>query len=323
VLSNSSDIYMAVRKTDSAYARYKKMLSINDVHAKKFAYKRLAEYYLMKNDAARSLNCVNGYEQMLDSISEQNATEELARMDAIFNNQQKEQQINQLKETNSDYQEFVIVICFVVAFVFFGCVGFYFYLRSRRLSIRIKVEHKQQLDQDEYEQTDVFIKQNKEHIDEIERSITINNDDEDKVRILKELLRKLLSVNEISLLLKKDRERNRNGLKDTEEYKMLNDRLKNAAITNKKLSSDEWRRLEKVINERVENFKQRIEAICRLSEQEYRVCMLLKMEIEPSAIADITNRTRGAISLTRRRLYERAFGQKSGPDAWDRFILSL
>ena len=70
--------------------------------------------------------------------------------------------------------------------------------------------------------------------------------------------------------------------------------------------------------------KQLINENCRVSEHEYRVCMLIKLGIPLSCIAEITNKSRRAISLTRRRLYERAFGkEKNAAECWDKFILSL
>lgn len=287
VLSISADIYKAAGMTDSAYARYKRMMSIDDVHAKKFAFKRLADYYLMKNDAARSLSCTKGYEQMLDSISAQSATEELARMDAVFRNQQNEQQISRLKADKSNYQNIVIAVCAVVTFFILACLVIFFYLKMRRLSIRIKVELGQRVTQDEHEHTDEFMRQSKESL----RGSHL--------------------------------ERIRRELQETDEYKMLNRRLQDESVTNKKLSTDEWRRLEEAVGRYADNFRQSIETVCRLSDHEYKVCLLLRLGIRPSGIAEIMNKTSGAISLIRQRLYERAFDQKASPDAWDSFIFSL
>lgn len=318
----SADIYRATGNVDSAYSICNKLLTMDDIHIKKSALKRLAELYIMKNDASRSLSCVKGYEDMLDSISANNATEELARMDAVFHNQQKEKQISQLKIDKANYQKFFITVCSLIGIVTLGCVIFMLYLRAKRLNVRIKIERKRRLDQDEYERTDEFIRKNKEKIKELEHRITLGSD-EDEVAALKNLQKKLRSLNEVSMLRKQEHDKAQSELRNTDEFRMLKRKIGDKALTNKKLPQEEWLSLENAICSRVKDFKKRIEEVCRISDQEYKVCLLLKMQIAPSDIANITNKTRGAISLTRQRLYELAFGQKSSPDGWDKFILSL
>lgn len=322
VMLISADIYKATGNVDTAFSIYNKILAVDNIHTKKAALKRLAEVYIMKNDASNSLKCVKAYENTLDSISAKNATKELARMDAIFHNQQKEKQISQLKIYKANYQKFFITVCALAGIVFLGCVILVLYLRTKRLNVKIKIERKQRLDQEEYERTEEFIQHNKEKIEEIEQSIATEND-KNEIETLKNLQKKMRSLNEVSMLRKEEHDKIQEELKNTEIFRILKSKIDDKTLTNKKLSQDEWHNLENAICSRVKDFKKRIEGVCRISDQEYKVCLLLKMQITPSDIASITNKTRGAISLTRQRLYERAFGQKSSPDSWDKFIHSL
>lgn len=144
------------------------------------------------------------------------------------------------------------------------------------------------------------------------------------VTVNTEKRRKLNLINQLIETKEEKRKQILDELHNTDIYKTINKRLKDRDVRNKRLSDDEWREIEAEICSRIRNFKQLINENCRVSEHEYRVCMLIKLGIPLSCIAEITNKSRSAISLTRRRLYERAFGkEKNAAECWDKFILSL
>jgi hypothetical protein len=89
------------------------------------------------------------------------------------------------------------------------------------------------------------------------------------------------------------------------------------------ITEDDWEELERTVLATYPNFRTRLFDLCRLSSHDYHVCLLLKMGLRPSDIARLTARSDEAISSTRRRLYERVFGQKGTPQQWDEVILSL
>ena len=60
-----------------------------------------------------------------------------------------------------------------------------------------------------------------------------------------------------------------------------------------------------------------------MNTQEYHICLLLKCNISPSNIALLTNRSKEAITAARRRLYERAKGEKGTPSNWDLIIKEM
>jgi hypothetical protein len=60
-----------------------------------------------------------------------------------------------------------------------------------------------------------------------------------------------------------------------------------------------------------------------MSELEYQVCLLIKLRIAPSDIADVLARDASTISTVRSRLYNKVFGQKGGAREWDSFIMSI
>lgn len=60
--------------------------------------------------------------------------------------------------------------------------------------------------------------------------------------------------------------------------------------------------------------------IPKLSEQEWRMCCLIKMEVPPSTAAMLLCCTNQAISMRRVRLYQKITGEKGTPELCDSFI---
>ncbi len=89
------------------------------------------------------------------------------------------------------------------------------------------------------------------------------------------------------------------------------------------MSHSDWDALEQAVLTTYPLFQQRLYELCRLSDHEYHVCLLLKIGFKPSDIARLTIRSDEAISSTRRRLYQRAFGKKGSPSEWDELIRTL
>lgn len=104
---------------------------------------------------------------------------------------------------------------------------------------------------------------------------------------------------------------------------IINDKTDNAGhTTQEKLTADDWAALDKGVNMIYPGFKQRL-LTKKLSEQEYRICLLTKAGVSPTGIARLTHKDRAAISNARSRLYKKFFDQKGNCEAWDEFIRSL
>ena len=101
--------------------------------------------------------------------------------------------------------------------------------------------------------------------------------------------------------------------------KILND----PTNINKNLSDLDWKELETTIETLFPHFRDRIEMVCKLSQQKYRICLLTKLDLQEVAIAQLTQRTKQAIDMAAKRLYKEAFDEEGGAIGWKNFILSL
>lgn len=89
------------------------------------------------------------------------------------------------------------------------------------------------------------------------------------------------------------------------------------------MSSNEWKELHALFSKYIPHFQNSLKELTPLSETEWRVCMLLKLNIAPSSIAILMSKTPGAISSVRERLYKKVFGKRGSTKDWDDFIKSI
>ena len=83
----------------------------------------------------------------------------------------------------------------------------------------------------------------------------------------------------------------------------------------------DWEELLQAFNRAYPDFRERLKRkIPKLSEQEWRMCCLIKMEVPPSTAAMLLCCTNQAISMRRVRLYQKITGEKGTPELCDSFI---
>ena len=99
--------------------------------------------------------------------------------------------------------------------------------------------------------------------------------------------------------------------------RLLND------VRQEAFTDDDFHELESVIEQSHPGFLFQLQDFCRLSPQERRVCLLLKAEVPPVGIAQLTAHSKQSVTNTRSRLYKKAFGRAGTPAEWDEFVHSL
>jgi len=92
---------------------------------------------------------------------------------------------------------------------------------------------------------------------------------------------------------------------------------------NKPLPQGFWPEVEALVESGCEHFRLKLERLCKISDMEYRVCLLLKLGFEPMKISVLTARARNSISMLRKRLYLKAFGQEGTAEEWDKVVNNL
>ncbi|MCQ2266143.1 MAG: hypothetical protein MJZ40_00345 [Bacteroidaceae bacterium] len=111
----------------------------------------------------------------------------------------------------------------------------------------------------------------------------------------------------------------RDELYESEWYQTLRQRLTQGEC----LTDDDWTEVAHQVRRIYPNFRSRLYELCRLSDTEFRVCLLLKLHIAPADIATALCRDKSTISSIRSRLYAKVFSRKGSSKDWDDFIETL
>ena len=104
---------------------------------------------------------------------------------------------------------------------------------------------------------------------------------------------------------------------------IVNDKTSGSSSTTSRLTHSDWVELDEMVNEAYPGFKQKQLDKTRISELEYRVCLLIKVNVPPADIARLTYKDSSTISNIRRRLYRKYFGEDGKGESWDSFIHAL
>ena len=78
-----------------------------------------------------------------------------------------------------------------------------------------------------------------------------------------------------------------------------------------------------VVNNVYTGFSDKLYSLYRMSDQDFRVSLLIKVRLQPKDIATLTAHSKESVASTRSRLYHKVFGKKGSTKDWDDFVLSI
>ena len=99
--------------------------------------------------------------------------------------------------------------------------------------------------------------------------------------------------------------------------------LRKRIAQGERLKKEDWDEIDVRIRSVYPRFTSTLVSLHNMSETEYRVCLLIKLNVAPSEIATVLCKETSSISTVRSRLYGKVFGRKGSSKDWDEFILSL
>ena len=139
VYSIAADIYNAKGLTDSAVILYQKLYGLNDVYAKQFASKKLIRYWLQKGMSEKALKYITTYEIYTDSIEKIIQTENVAKINALYNYQSKEKENYELKIKNQEEkkQKFAVMFALVLSTIMLSGVIVWYKYKNKLMQLEM------------------------------------------------------------------------------------------------------------------------------------------------------------------------------------------
>lgn len=145
----------------------------------------------------------------------------------------------------------------------------------------------------------------------------INKQRNEKLRYKLEIYKQRIAQNSIT-----KRESQAIDLYSNPVFSNIMKRVKSTE-SNKHLNNQYWQEIYAEIERIFPNFLSDLRKLCKMNEHEEHVCILIRLGFSPKDISELTAHSRSSISLTRKRLYKRAFGNDENPSEWDKIIKNL
>ena len=108
-------------------------------------------------------------------------------------------------------------------------------------------------------------------------------------------------------------------IKESEIYALFLGKIR----AGQNVTQEEWNKLDKAVNDYFIDFKLKLYRICKLSDLEYQICLLLKIELTLADIAVLVHREPSTITMSRKRLFKKMFKKEGKAEELDSFIRSI
>ena len=164
------------------------------------------------------------------------------------------------------------------------------------------------------------IEQNKQKIAELENLLKKMGDENSMLRLeLEEKTARPGSANTMAIIENEKRQQAETAIFSSDIYL----KLKRLMAEGRSLSEVDWQQLMETVDGVYTGFTETLYSLYKMSEQDYHVCLLIKVRVSPKDIAILTAHSKESVATTRSRLYQKIFGRKGSTHEWDEFVLSL
>lgn len=140
VLSIAAKIYKNMGETDSAVYYYKRLVDMGSIYAKQVAHQELSEYYAEHNNSQAAIQHFRESKTLLDSIQEMNASEAIAKMNALYNYERVEKENLRIKAENSRRETFLVIIISTCIIIIISLSYIIVSNRQRKRILKYKIE---------------------------------------------------------------------------------------------------------------------------------------------------------------------------------------
>ena len=226
--------------------------------------------------------------------------------------------MNQLMTILTQREVFLLIIGSITYIVLFIVTV----QNSRRkiLLLRQRLDKVHAIQEENETKSLLRIEQNKVKIAELEELLKKLGDENSMLKLeLEEKKAKLDYANKMAIIDNEKRNQAETAIFESDVYL----RMKHLMAEGRSMGEEDWQQLSVIVNHVYTGFTEKLCSLYKMSEQDYRVCLLIKVRVQPKDIASLTAHSKESVASTRSRLYQKIFGQKGSTRDWDEFILSL
>lgn len=319
--------YKLTSQPDSAQSYYLQALQKGkenqNIYLKSTSYEALAELEAQKGNYHSAFDYAQRSMKLEDSIKKITRTEAIGKINALYNYQHTEKENQKLLLENEQQQNhnFLLIICILVLVIVAT-------LYISRLKTQKRIDREQQkqllqLKEEQYNNSLAYIQENKKKIAELESLLQQTEGEKDTIK--KQLIlsqKELLEAsNQKAQKAQNEKDLLELSLRKSDIYQLFHQAVHQ---DNRSITEETWKELQKIIDTTYNRFTEQLYALHpQISENELRICYLIKIQIPVKGIAKILLLTQGAISNSRARLYKKIHRTEGNGEMLDKFILDL
>ena len=318
IFSMLGHVYKHEQQEDSANFYYLKAAANGDIYQ---AYNNYKHSFIMSNNKGNYVEAVNYIKKALalkDSIDKITQTETITKINSLYNYQHVETENFKLKLTEEHSKNIILALLSVVLILFI--LFLLLFLRHRSIKEQHRINKYKLESLKGKEQNPNALDENQRRIDELEswlQNDTRGKDIPDTQMLHVQLQHLKLRNQEIQLSMEQQKLAIQT-LKQTDVYKLF----RRASINeDAKVSEKHWVELQAEIRKVYPNFVLHLKELSpKVSDVELKICLLTKLGMPQSHIANVLGYTRGGVSLACERFYKKIFGTKYTAKEFAHFI---
>ena len=312
VLCQKGTYYMFTAQLDSAYNNLQQSLRLCKSYSIKAATtKALAQYYAKVNQPAMAMKYALQSSEYNDSSLMEARKNQLQQMQAMYDygRNQEIARMAEQKAKRSTQMNYMIVFACVILFLFLS------YIYRKQLALK-----KKRIAASKLVYEDCLLK--------------LKRLQEEKAQLVAEKDKKLAQIitekeNAISKLVSEIHDiQNRYSLSSMSDAYLV---LKNSSIYKKiqcieahpleEMTEEDWTELADTVEELIPNFIPMLKN--RVSDRDYRICLLIRLGIPASLMARLLNLSDAAISKSRKTMLKKLCGKVGKPKEFDEYVLHI
>ena len=310
--------YMLTGNLDSAFY-YTKKSNTKEVFYKEIdVYRNLVEIEWARDNHQAAHKYWREYLKCNDSIQMADNSEEIYRMKSLYDYNLRERENQRLALANEQKQASIYRLFAITAILLLFLGGSFIHYLNRRRAWRRQTRKLEAEKRRIYRESEERIKDNLQKIAELEAQSS------EDVRSVSSGERNLFALNRDILSAE-----NRHIELSLERRRVLEEQLITSAIYAKfhdgrePIDESDWMALRLELD-RVYDLTNRLYALNpTLSEMEWRICCLIKIQMKVTDMAILLHRSKQAVSNARNRLYSKLSGRPGDPTKLDDLIRDL
>lgn len=307
---------------DSAIYYFQRLLGRFKWQGETEVLSRLAHLEEQRGDLRASLAYFKQLEVAMDSLKKQQKIEETLRTEAQYKYSQLQQEYSKPRKLNPKTKNLVVlgnIVFFLIVIYVVPALQSYRQKKKAALARQRLLEHEKEEQQRQSQQK---LEENRQKLAQLEQELAAarQQDDSPASERLQMEAEVLASQNQNIEARQRRKEALLRNLMGTALYQRLKAPAREGT---KKMTEVEWQQLATSLDDIYDQFTNRLLQLAKLSETELRICYLLKIKVPPAEIADILCKSKSAITLARRRMYEKLTATRGKAEQLDELIQEL